>query len=138
MIIGRSPLLQLWSWVILLLLFYLFSANSFKATDPNDPNFNPYKFKFTDYTLKELPSVFDKLFPLGTERKFIENVLVSSACAHIYSVHRSGGDFQKSIKSFLLSHPRIFWPWRVPQARIPSSKLQWCSAAHAPSISEAA
>lgn len=56
----------------------------FKVTDPSAEGFDPYKFKFTDYTQEELPSIFKRLFHEGSDRGFVENVLVSSGGASIY------------------------------------------------------
>lgn len=59
-------------------------SNPFKVTDPSDPKFNPDKFSFNDYkTHEELRDAFRKLFPVGTDREFIERVLVNAGGAKI-------------------------------------------------------
>jgi hypothetical protein len=70
--------------IALVLVLWCIVFDVFKVTDPSDPKFDPYKFKFTDYSLQELGGVFGKLFHPGVDRAFIENVLVSSGGARTY------------------------------------------------------
>lgn len=92
--------------VIGLILFYLISTNPLKTTDPSNPKFNASKFKFTDYNLKELSAIFDRLFPLGTERKFIENTLVSSGGAWV--------DYSNGIVIYSWTPSLIYFPKGIP------------------------
>lgn len=57
-------------------------ANPFKATDPNNPNFDPMKFRFEDYiTGDPLRDVFREIFPVGTDKSFVDKILVGSGGA---------------------------------------------------------
>ena len=58
--------------------------NPFKITDPNSPLFDPMKFSFRDYGIKEELDIFRKLFPIGTEKEFIDRVLVDAGNANMY------------------------------------------------------
>lgn len=55
----------------------------FKVTDPNDPRFDPMRFKFSDYKERELPTVLKKLFVHGNPREYVEKILVGSARANL-------------------------------------------------------
>ncbi len=98
------------SWLIIcvtaLTILFLIFTNALKATDPGDLNYDPSDFKFTDYPLSEYPKVFDKLFPLGTDRKFIENVLVSSGGAHVEYLH--------DIVIYSWQPPLVYFPKGLP------------------------
>jgi len=81
--------------VVVFIIAWCFAFDVVKITDPADPGFDPYKFKFTDYTHEELVDVLRKLFPPGVDRVFIENVLVSSGGSKVGrigdNVHEYGG-----------------------------------------------
>lgn len=48
-----------------------------KITDPNDPGFVVENFKWDDYTTaKDLAEVFHIIFPIGTDKKFVEKILL--------------------------------------------------------------
>jgi hypothetical protein len=76
---GRKMLYE----IAIALVLWCVVFDVFKVTDPSDPKFDPYQFKFTDYSLQELDGVFIKLFHPGVDRTFVENVLVSRGGADI-------------------------------------------------------
>ena len=48
-----------------------------KVTDPADPRFDPMKFSYLDYKgTVERQEIFPKLFPKGTDKSFVDKVLV--------------------------------------------------------------
>ncbi len=51
----------------------------FKTVDPNDPNFDPLRFRYMDYRTEELAAVFGRMFKPGDSRSYVEAVLVQSA-----------------------------------------------------------
>ena len=70
---------------ILLILFtvlFTTACNPFKVTDPNDPNFDPNKFSFSDYKSYEMYNTFRVLFPVGTEKSYVDRVLVKAGKAY--------------------------------------------------------
>lgn len=85
----KKPLSRITKFTLLALTLliagfcYLFVPNLLKATDPYHPWFNPDKFRFEDYSdhcMKK--EVLAKLFPIGTERSFVERVLVDAGHAN--------------------------------------------------------
>lgn len=58
-------------------------VNPFKVTDPSDPRFDPDKFKFSNYSYDDdsLRDAFQKLFPIGTPKDFVDRVLVDAGGA---------------------------------------------------------
>lgn len=55
-----------------------------KVTDPNDPRFDPDKFKFSDYRSQdELIDAFRALFPPGTPKSFVDKVFIEAGKAQI-------------------------------------------------------
>jgi hypothetical protein len=85
--------------IVIALILWCVAFDVFKVTDPSDPKFDPYQFKFTDYSLQELDGVFSKLFHPGVDRTFIENVLVSRGGADIV---KSGNTIMYAFKPPLL------------------------------------
>lgn len=62
---------------------YFFVSNPFKITDPYHPWFRPDRFRFEDYLTTKCmqKEVLAKLFPVGTEKSFVDKVLVTSGKA---------------------------------------------------------
>lgn len=76
------------NWLILglaggaaLLLCWIVLFTPLKVTDPNDPRFDPEKFKFSDYQPKQWPDVLRKVFQPGDSRAKVEDILVKHAGA---------------------------------------------------------
>ncbi len=60
----------------------LVACNPFKVTDPNDPRFDPMKFKFSDYTFNNnLYDALDKSLTNGISIEEIDKILVDSGKA---------------------------------------------------------
>jgi len=57
-------------------------ASTFKVKDPDDPRFNPYEFSYLDTkgTIHR-EEIFAKMFPVGTDKKFVDKVLIESGGA---------------------------------------------------------
>lgn len=53
----------------------------FKVTDPDDPRFDPMRFKFSDYRPEEWHLVLRKVFHPGDPRSRVEDILVKRAGA---------------------------------------------------------
>jgi hypothetical protein len=62
----------------------LAACDPFKVTDPNDPNFDPMKFRFSDYNHNEEIEVFRKIFPVGTKKEFVDQVFVEAGNANMF------------------------------------------------------
>ena len=60
------------------------ACNPFKVTDPHDPNFDPMKFKFGFSREKEV-EVFKVIFPIGTKKEFVDQVLIEAGNARLLS-----------------------------------------------------
>lgn len=60
---------------------YLAIYKPWKVTDPADPRFDPDAFSFWDYPMGACAKndVFEKLFPLGTPKKFVDHILIDVA-----------------------------------------------------------
>lgn len=77
----------------LLNLFFVFAVtisltacNPFKVTDPADPQFDPMKFEFEDYDPSgELQSVIEQVFPPGTTKEYVDNILIKKLGSTISS-----------------------------------------------------
>lgn len=53
-----------------------------KVTDPADPRFDPMKFSYFDYKgTGERQKIFPVLFPVGTDKSFVDKVLVDAGRA---------------------------------------------------------
>ena len=66
----------------MILCLAIAACNPFKITDPNDPRFDPMKFKFEDYRdSREVQSFLLKYIPIGTDIALVDNYLVKSAGA---------------------------------------------------------
>lgn len=72
--------LSLFSALALVLILYCMWSGfaPFKVTDPYDPRFNPRHFRFEDYTITLCiqKEALAKLFPIGTNRSFVDQLLV--------------------------------------------------------------
>jgi hypothetical protein len=67
---------------ILIIAGALFIYRPFKVTDPSDPRFNPDSFSFSDYASgDELDDAFRQIFPIGTPKSFVDQVLVDAGNA---------------------------------------------------------
>jgi len=57
------------------------------VTDPHDPRFNPERFRFTDYRIREEQAeVYRQMFPVGTSRTYVEEILVHHAGAGAFDI----------------------------------------------------
>ena len=99
--------------VALVIATVLVAPNPFKVTDPADPRFDPEKFSFRDYGgIGEIPlkDAMQILFPPGTEKSFVDHVLVDTArvpnygclsnaklCAYYYPVYMQDAKGGKKI-----------------------------------------
>ena len=69
---------------LLLIIFagYLISITPNKTIDPNDPNFDPLKFRFEDYKAdRRIEEVIKIMFPEGTDKEKIDKILINVAGA---------------------------------------------------------
>lgn len=76
-----SCLLVVWAWAVLsglLFVYGLFLPNPFKVTDPSSPWFNASKFDLNDYPRGKSEEALKKLFPIGTDKSFVDFVMYSS------------------------------------------------------------
>lgn len=65
-----------------LTMVYFLWVSVIKVTDPIDPYFNAKNFDFDDYLGdRELAVAMKKLFPVGTERAFVNQVLIKAGNA---------------------------------------------------------
>lgn len=64
-------------------VFLLAACNPFKVTDPSDPHFDPMKFSFRDnlFDREAKMDAFRKLFPIGTPKEFVDEVLIEAGGA---------------------------------------------------------
>ena len=52
------------------------------VTDPNDPRFDPMQFKLANYRdISNAVPVLAQMFPIGTDRKYVDKILVENAGA---------------------------------------------------------
>lgn len=66
--------------IVMAMVLGLWGCNPFKVTDPSDPRFDPTKFSFEDYkTEEEFQEALIKLFPIGTSRSKVDEILLSYA-----------------------------------------------------------
>ena len=66
--------------ILLAGMVMLTACNPFKVTDPSDPRFDVTKFSFEDYRIeKDLHDALGAVFPSGTNRKVIEDILIDNA-----------------------------------------------------------
>jgi hypothetical protein len=57
-------------------------AEWYKVTDPTDPDFDPYNFKFTDYDgCPNLNNVFKEIFHVGMPKAEVDKILIHSGGA---------------------------------------------------------
>lgn len=51
---------------------------AFKTTDPSSTSFNPMAFRFDDYAEEDVYAVVVEMFPLGTERDYVRQIMAAS------------------------------------------------------------
>lgn len=76
---------------LVLFLFFWFGALEkpmpWKITDPSSARFSVERFRLTDYTSKmELQSVLETIFPLGTDKEYVDKILVETAKAKSFQL----------------------------------------------------
>lgn len=76
------------SAIILLFLgvvIFFYAPNPLKVTDPSDPRFDPYSFKYKDYDggLCSMREVYRSIFEVGDTKTFVDDVLVKSGGAKL-------------------------------------------------------
>lgn len=54
----------------------------FKVTSPKNPKFNPDNFAFSDYYKKDEAEIYRHIFPIGTDRDFVNRVLIEAGNAN--------------------------------------------------------
>ena len=60
---------------------------SVKVTDPGNPQFDATQFRFEDYSSKsEISPVIHHMFPVGTDRSYVEKILVDIGQASSFSL----------------------------------------------------
>jgi hypothetical protein len=69
-------------------LFWFYVPDPLKITNPIDPRFNPYSFKYSDYPPNRCAERerFKLMFPIGTPKKYVEEVLVKSGEAEVAKI----------------------------------------------------
>ena len=70
--------------IILIIIVVLpwFPAKIFKVTSPNDSKFNIERFQFKDYDSRNFEHALSTMFPVGTEKEYIDHILVKIGKAH--------------------------------------------------------
>jgi hypothetical protein len=81
---GRSKLTVAVLVVAALALGWLWVFEPFKITDPDDPRFDPMKFSFYNYSIKEFSYACMKMFRLGDSKEKVEDILVKRGGAERY------------------------------------------------------
>ncbi len=98
--------------IYMLAIVWTLNAYRFKVIDPADPRFKAEDFRFEDYFLDETISernVRDTMFPPGTDRTYVERILVKKVGAKVW-------DLSYALKTDPVSGA-IFWieykydPW---------------------------
>lgn len=79
-----------------------------KVTDPSDPKFDPYQFKFTDYPRSELASILDKLIKPGQDRADVERILMNSGGANMNEVVCGEGSQKIKLINYFIKLPMIY------------------------------
>lgn len=80
---------------------YLAIFEPWKITDPADSRFDPVHFSYGDYkSEKELQTVLTKLFPKGTERTDVEDILIGSANLDVGYTEGDGGNYYITYANF--------------------------------------
>lgn len=70
------------SVIVIIVLMGIARVNPFKITDPSNLQFNPDNFSFNDYKNDpEMTETFQKLFPVGTKKEFVDKVLIKAGGA---------------------------------------------------------
>jgi hypothetical protein len=100
---------------------YLYVPNPAKITDPYHPWFNPDNFRFEDYMVTRCveKEVLAKLFPVGTEKLFVDRVLVDAGGARIKQTPYRRDSFGKILEEGLnkfsyFYEPRHWSNWFFP------------------------
>jgi len=75
------------------------------VSNPDDPNFDPMKFRFQHYRAKrgnewELPAALLKMFPPGTDKRYIDEILVGQAGTESQAVKSRPGRYGYHWPSF--------------------------------------
>ncbi|MGM0421801.1 MAG: hypothetical protein ACQEQL_01735 [Pseudomonadota bacterium] len=61
--------------ILIVFLCIGLTACAMKVTDPNDPRFDVSEFRFEDYRGQDIQKVMQSIFPVGTEKRNIENIM---------------------------------------------------------------
>lgn len=91
-LIGSSGFLAgsvITAFVCFCILWYGFFAYPvpWKIVDPNHPRFDINKFHFTDYEEQDLEEALQVIFPVGSNKDDVENVLVTKLRAHKHTMN---------------------------------------------------
>lgn len=85
--------------LLLVGMLMITACNPFKITDPNDPKFDPYKFSFGDFNAQNEKYYLQALFPIGTDKVFIDKILIGAGKA----------------KKFQSSGDKNIWHYAIPE-----------------------
>lgn len=95
-------------WIFVLSLVSISTvacSNPFKVTDPADPKFKPENFRFEDYPgIPPMTEALRKLFPVGTDREFVEKVLIDAGGAKLKTI-LSAEQIDKNNKAAIKDFP---------------------------------
>lgn len=84
---NRMAVLAVMGVVLMSLVFAW--AEPFKVRDPNDPRFDPLRYKFTDYKYdNHWVDPLRKIFAPGMDRRYVERIIVDSAGARASEIDR--------------------------------------------------
>lgn len=81
---SRKTKISIIGFIIFAICVGWMARDSFEVTDPDNSRFNVEKFKFQNYeTELLLHDALQKLFPAGTKREVVENILIDKS--HLYA-----------------------------------------------------
>lgn len=112
--------------VVIFIWYVLLEAPiPFKVTDPSDPNFDPLKFKYTDYySESEFAAAIKTMFPVGTKKNDVDRILIDigEGTAKKYNYqheslkdkntyrYRYNSPFRKALITLFFPMPSDEWP----------------------------
>lgn len=94
--------------LMILMVLCVVACNPLKVTDPNDPKFDINQFEFNDHRARDdIAEVFMKAFPIGTEKSFIDSILIDAAGAK--------SERSKTYKNLVIYYEPWSLHWKKPR-----------------------
>lgn len=90
---------------------YIYVPNPIKITDPYHQWFKPDNFRFEDYMVSKCTEkeVLAKLFPVGTNKAFVDRILVGAGDAHAAKLPDHAGKGSNAYSYFYKPHHWSNW-----------------------------